>query len=306
MGVASSKFASGQVGVDPPFATRNSQPLINGKTQLLGLFGWPVSHSFSPAMHNAALAAAELNYVYLPLSTRPDQLKTAVSALSALNFRGVNVTVPHKQAIIPLLDEIDPAAAAIGAVNTVIVSDDGHGNARLLGKNSDWLGFMADLAALNVDVRGRDCVIFGAGGSARAVAYGLVQAGAMVHIVARRPAQAEELVAAMELPRTSIAVATMDDVVALSAPLLVNSTPLGMHPHEDGSVWGTKPFPSNAFAYDLVYNPTETLFMRQARAAGCGAANGLGMLLRQGAIAFEWWTGVTPDVNVMQAAFENR
>ena len=297
MGVASSEFASGQVGVDPPFATRHSPPLINGKTQLLGLFGWPVSHSFSPAMHNAALAAAGLNYVYLPLSTRPSELKTAVSALSALNFRGVNVTVPHKQAIIPLLDEIDPAAAAIGAVNTVIVGENGH----LLGKNSDWLGFMADLAALNVDVHGRDCVIFGAGGSARAVAYGLAQAGAMVHIVARRQEQADKLAAEMGLSHTSITPAEMD------APLLINSTPLGMYPHEEGSVWDDKrPFSPNSFVYDLVYNPIETLFMRQARAAGCGVANGLGMLLRQGAIAFEWWTGVAPDVGVMQAAFENR
>lgn len=287
MGVARGKSASGQ-------------PLINGKTQLLGLFGWPVSHSFSPAMHNAALAAAGLNVVYLPLATSPDGLETAVSALSALNFRGVNVTVPHKQTIIPMLDEIDPAAAAIGAVNTVIISENG----RLLGKNSDWLGFMADLAALNVDVRGRDCVIFGAGGSARAVAYGLAQAGGMVHIVARRPEQAEELAAAMGLPRTTIAPATMDDVVALTAPLLVNSTPLGMHPHEEGTIWDSKrPFAPNTFVYDLVYNPTETRFMRQARAAGCQAANGLGMLLRQGAFSFEWWTGVAPDLDIMQTAF---
>ena len=269
--------------------------LINGKTQLLGLLGWPVGHSFSPAMHNAALAAAGLNYAYVPLAVRPDELKTAVSALSALNFRGVNVTVPHKQTIIPLLDEIDDAAAAIGAVNTVVIEDD-----YLLGKNSDWSGFMADLAALDVDVRGRDCVIFGAGGSARAVAYGLAQAGAMVHVVARRQAQADELAAAMGVSSAPITPATMD------APLLVNCTPLGMHPHEDGSVWGAEPFPSNSFAYDLVYNPTETLFIRQARAAGCEAANGLGMLLRQGAVAFEWWTGVAPDVDVMQTAFENR
>jgi len=275
---------------------------INGETRLLGLLGWPVGHSFSPAMHNAALAAAGLNYAYVPLAVRPSGLKTAVSALSSLNFRGVNVTVPHKQTIIPLLDEIDSAAAAIGAVNTVVIGDNG----RLLGKNSDWSGFMADLAALDVDVNGRSCVIFGAGGSARAVAYGLVQAGAMVHVVARRQEQAEALVEGMGLPHGSITAANMNVVGELTAPLLVNCTPLGMHPHEDGSVWGAKPFPSDSFAYDLVYNPTETLFMRQARAAGCGAVNGLGMLLRQGAVAFEWWTGVAPDVDVMQAAFENR
>ena len=282
---------------------------INGETRLLGLLGWPVGHSFSPAMHNAALAAAGLNYAYVPLAVRPSGLKTAVSALSSLNFRGVNVTVPHKQTIIPFLDEIDPAAAAIGAVNTVVIEDDG----RLLGKNSDWSGFMADLAALDVDVNactelgrsGRSCVIFGAGGSARAVAYGLVQAGAMVYVVARRQEQAEVLVEEMGLPHGSITAATVDVVGGLTAPLLVNCTPLGMHPHEDGSVWNGE-FPPDSFAYDLVYNPTETLFMRQARAAGCEVANGLGMLLRQGAVAFEWWTGVMPDVSVMRSVFENQ
>ncbi len=274
--------------------------MIDGNTKLLGLLGWPTAHSFSPAMHNAALAAAGLNYVYLPLAVRPAELQTAVAALAPLNFRGVNVTVPHKQAIMPMLDKIDAAALAIGAVNTVVVEADG----RLMGKNSDWSGFMADLDRLAVGVNGRQCLIFGAGGSARAAAYGLAQAGGIVHIAARRRVQAEQVVAGIKrvLPHASITPAEIDTVSGLHAPLLVNSTPLGMHPREEGSIWdGKRPFPVGSFVYDLVYNPPETRFMRQASAAGCSAANGLGMLLRQGAAAFTWWTGGEPDLEVMEA-----
>ncbi|MGB4872323.1 MAG: hypothetical protein WBP47_19875, partial [Candidatus Promineifilaceae bacterium] len=185
---------------------------ISGKTQLLGLLGWPVAHSFSPAMHNAAAAALGLDVVYVPLPVRPEDVGTAVSALPALGFLGANVTVPHKQAVIPFLDELEPGAKAIGAVNTIVV---GRSTANsepptpntlhsprsnppsLHGHNTDWTGFLADLADLGVAVNGRDCLILGAGGSARAVAYALAAAGGRVQVLARRGAQAQELVAAI-------------------------------------------------------------------------------------------------------------
>lgn len=289
---------------------------IKGTTQLIGLIGWPVAHSFSPAMHNAAAAAAGLDYVYVPLPVRPEDVDTAVPALPTLGFRGVNVTIPHKQAVMPLLDEIDPAAAAIGAVNTIVVEPGGRGaggQGRMVGYNTDWSGFLADLTALGVPVVGRDCLVLGAGGSARAVVYGLMTAGAQIQVLARRIKQARDLVTDMEIEFSEeirfLEAGSMTEletaVSTTTAPLIINTTPLGMTPHENTSPWPDNlPFPDGAFVYDLVYNPRQTRLMQQAQTAGCGAANGLGMLVHQGALAFKLWTGVMPDVAVMYEALK--
>ncbi len=281
---------------------------INGKTQLIGLIGWPVSHSFSPAMHNAAAQTLRLNWVYVPLPVAPDNVATAVSGLAALGFRGVNVTVPHKQAVIPLLDELEPGAQAIGAVNTIVVSENG----RLTGHNTDWSGFLADLQAHDVSVAGRDCLLLGAGGSARAVAYGLAKSGARVYILARRVAQAEQLIGDLRpyLPPTQLTRQPLTELAnvapTLTAPLIINSTPLGMTPNQTTTPWRSDlPFPTEAIVYDLVYNPRQTRFMQQAEAAGCRAINGLGMLVQQGAKAFALWTGIEPDTAAMAAAIDD-
>lgn len=277
---------------------------INGLTQLTGIIGWPVSHSFSPAMHNAAFADLQMNWAYVPLPVPPEQLETAVRGLRALGFRGANVTVPHKQTVMPFLDDIEAGARAIGAVNTIVVKEDG----RLTGYNTDWSGFLADLAALAVAVRGRDCLVLGAGGSARAVVYALGQAGGNVRVLARRPSQAAQLVEDLRpYTQTTLTAHPLTDLPsltpALSHPLILNTTPLGMTPHEEISPWpGGLSLPAGAFVYDLVYNPRQTRFMQQAEAAGCAAANGLGMLLRQGALAFTLWTGQEPSLAVMQDA----
>lgn len=280
---------------------------INGKTQLIGLIGWPVSHSFSPAMHNAAAQALGLNWKYLPLSVPPDKVKTAVSALSSLGFRGINVTVPHKQAVMPLLDELDSSAKAIGAVNTIVV----QANGRLIGHNTDWSGFLSDLQAHSIPVSGRDCLILGAGGSARAVAYGLAKSGAQVNILARRVAQAKQVIEDLRpyLPNISLSSQPLTQLADIASqfhmPLIVNCTPLGMTPNTPHSPWPANlPFPKDATVYDLIYNPRQTQLMQQAAAEGCQAINGLGMLLQQGAKAFALWTGVEPDTAVMAAAIE--
>lgn len=284
---------------------------INGKTQLIGLLGWPVSHTFSPKMHNAAAAAVGLNWVYLPLPVHPDGVETAVRGLPALGFRGVNVTVPHKQAVMPFLDEIEAGARAIGAVNTIKIEQDDGGNPYLSGFNTDWSGFLADLAAHDVDVVGRDCVVLGAGGAARAVTYALSQQGCRIHLLARRMEQVRQLVAdiAPFAPNVSLSahlLEGLDEVItAVSTPLIINTTPLGMTPNAETTVWpDTVPFPHGSVVYDLVYNPTTTQLMRQAMQAGRQAFNGLGMLVWQGAKAFEIWTGVEPDVAVMREAIE--
>lgn len=276
----------------------------------MGLLGWPVAHSFSPAMHNAAARALALDIVYVPLPVAPSRLAAALQGLEALNFLGANVTVPHKQAIMPHLDQLEPAARAIGAVNTITFSqaEGSAGRRQMHGANTDHAGFMADLQAHDIVVAGRNCVVLGAGGSARAVAYALARHGARVTVCARRVEQAEELTAALapHVEGATLQAApwhTLRDVSSLRAPLIVNTTPVGMHPEVDQSPWPADlPFPDGAELYDLIYNPADTLLMQQARAAGCRAFNGLGMLLRQGALAFALWTGQQPPVAVMAAA----
>ena len=305
--------------------------IISGKTQLIGLIGWPVSHSFSPAMHNAALAQLGLDWVYVPLPVRPEEVGTAVPALPTLGFRGVNVTVPHKQALMPFLHEIEAGAQAIGAVNTIVVvrsrGAEGQGsrgageshasrqlpnysitqlpNYQLHGHNSDWIGFLADLQEKGVAVAGRDCLVLGAGGAARAVVYGLVQRGARVWLLARRIEQAEAVAAAIGSEQVMARPLSQLPVIAAgtTAPLIINSTPLGMTPDINNSIWPDDlPFPHQAVVYDLVYNPPETQLMRQAQAGGCQAIHGLGMLIHQGAEAFRLWTGQKPELRVMREA----
>ncbi len=283
--------------------------MINGKTQLIGVIGWPISHTFSPAMHNAAAAALGLNWVYVPLPVRPEEVETAVRGLAAAGFRGINITVPHKQAAIPLLEVVETGAQAIGAVNTIVFARRDDGRVRLIGHNTDWSGFLADLTALDVAVGRRDCVVLGAGGSARAVAFALAQAGGRVQVLARRVEQAAELVAAIA-PHVDNGTLVAGELAGLetavshtTAPLIVNTTPLGMTPNANTTPWPeTLPFPNGSFVYDLVYNPRQTRLMQQAEAAGVGNSNGLGMLVQQGAYAFKLWTGEQPDVAIMRQA----
>ncbi len=265
----------------------------------LSLFGHPLSPSLSPAMHNAALAELGLDgWQYVPTPVPPAGLAEAVARLRADDHAGANVTVPHKRAVVALLDGVTPVAHAIGAVNTIVKQD-----GRLIGHNTDAAGLLADLYAHGVRLSRRPVLILGAGGAARAAVAALAGGGARVRVVARRPEQAAALrpIAALEVFEwTALGLLTASNEVAL----IINTTPLGMTPNTDASPWleGT-PFPPDAFVYDLVYNPPDTLFVRQARAAGLRAATGLGMLVEQGALALELWTGrQAPRATMRQAA----
>lgn len=277
---------------------------MDGKTQLFGLLGWPVGHSHSPAMHNAAAAALGLNWAYVPLPVRPERLGDALRGLVALGLRGVNVTVPHKEAVLPFLDAVYPAARIIGAVNTIVIGD-----GRLTGFNTDWSGFLADLESFRLALYGRDCLVLGAGGSARAVVYALLRRGCRVTVLARRPEQAQQLVADLGRAFPNVTLQADDLAVAvgvasgLDGPIVINTTPLGMAgANVDLSPWPDAPLPPGAFVYDLVYNPRRTRLLQQAEADGRRAANGLGMLVHQAAEAFEIITGRRPDAQVMRAA----
>ena len=281
---------------------------LTGKSSIVGLIGWPVGHSVSPAMHNAAFAALDLPWCYVPLPVAPEpaaRIGEAVRGLRALGLRGANVTVPHKQAVTPYLDELTAAAQAIGAVNTIIVQDDG----RLVGDNTDAPGFVADLRDHGVDPTGQRMLVLGAGGSARAIVYGLAAAGARTITIANRTlARAEELAAALQpdFPAIPLAACAMPADLAhyaTQSDLVVNCTSLGMTPNAEGLPWQPDlPFCADQTVYDLVYNPRRTRLLAQAERDGARAIGGIGMLIWQGAIAFERWTGQQPPVEIMRAA----
>ena len=279
-----------------------------GKTQIVGVIGWPVGHSVSPAMHNAAFAALGLDWCYLPLPVPVEphaRIGEAVRGLLALGLRGANVTVPHKQAVMAHLDWLTPAAQAIGAVNTIRVEADGQ----LSGDNTDARGFIADLREHGVALAGKRALVLGAGGSARAIVYGLAEAGCQSIAIFNRTAEkAHDL--AMDI-RTVFPFCRFsghsgfDDlaVMASEADLVVNCTSLGMTPNVEGLPWlEAVAFRQGQTVYDLVYNPLQTRLLQKATADGAQAINGLGMLIWQGALAFERWTGQLPPVDVMRGA----
>ena len=285
---------------------------MDGQTTLVGVMGWPIAHSLSPAMHNAALEALGMNWAYVPVPVRPGQVGAAVAGLRALGFRGCNVTVPHKEAVIPHLDCLPPRVARFGAVNTLILDRDETGGCSLTGENTDVQGFVRALREEGFDPTGRRVTVVGAGGAARGVIYGLCGAGAAsVTVLNRTLARARALVADLSASSgdTVLRAAALDpDALRRQADesdLLVQSTTVGMWPHVEASIWPDEtPLPAHLAVCDLVYRPIETRLLRQARDAGAMAFDGLGMLIAQGALSFEMWTGVWPPVEVMRAACE--
>lgn len=281
--------------------------MIDGRTQLVGLIGWPVEHTLSPAMHNAAFELLGLNWRYVPLPVAPGQVDAAVRGLAALGFRGANVTVPHKQAVMAVLDSVSPDARALGAVNTILIDRCPDGTATMSGHNTDAQGFIGALRQGGFSPEGRNALVVGAGGAARAVVFGLLGSGSVeIVILNRTQARAQALVSDLGsvgvpgadpgLQRKSRLHAlplTPETLVecARTADLLVNATTVGMWPHVDRSTWpdGVS-IPAHLTVFDLVYSPLETRFLRQARRSGARTIDGLGMLVRQGALAFALWT----------------
>jgi len=271
----------------------------------LGLVGYPLGHTLSPQIHCAALNSCALEGDYYPYPIHPDDqrlLQDLLYSIRSGEVTGLNVTIPHKQRVIEFLDELTPTARAIGAVNTIYRRED-----KLIGDNTDAQGFLIDLKKFLAPETPRhgelSALVLGAGGSARAVAYALVNDGWKVTIAARRFEQAQQLASRFE---------NVDAIEISLAPfqlsnlqLLVNATPLGMTPNTDQS-----PLPKSqilsrkTMVYDLVYNPLETKLVREARAQGLQATTGLGMLIEQAALAFELWTGHSPSRAIMRSSVE--
>ena len=279
----------------------------------LGLIGYPLGHSLSPKIQAAALDACGLEGEYALFPIAPDDqkgLKELLTRVRSSEITGLNVTIPYKQNVIPLLNELSPTAQAVGAVNTISMQ-----NGKLTGDNTDVPGFLADLRRFlttNSPSYGdtKSVLVLGAGGSARAVVYALINDGWDVTIAARRIEQAHALSAQFPHPDSKISsieynpTALQPLLPALS--VIVNTTPLGMSPKIDASPWPDDlPFPTNAAVYDLVYNPRQTKLVADAHAAGLPATTGLGMLVEQAALAFEIWTGHIPPREVLWDAVDN-
>lgn len=267
--------------------------ILTGKALLAGVLGWPVGHSRSPRLHGFWLERHGIDGAYVPLAVRPDHFAEAVRALPRLGFRGANVTVPHKEDTLRLVDEIEPLARRIGAVNTLVVDEAG----RLIGRNTDAFGFLENLRRGCPSWRAGDgpAVVVGAGGAARAVCVALIDAGIPeIRLINRTPARAEALAGEIGGP---IRVALWADrAVALDgAGLLVNTTTLGMAGQPPLEL-ALDALPPRALVNDIVYVPLETDLLARARLRGNPVVDGLGMLLWQAVPGFEAWFGVRPEV----------
>jgi shikimate dehydrogenase len=275
---------------------------IDSYTVMYGVFGDPVRHSKSPIMLNRAFREAGLNAAYAAFHILPGQLEDAVKGIRALGFRGVNVTIPHKQEVMKYLDEIDEEAREIGAVNT-IVNEQG----RLIGYNTDGIGYVRSLKEeTGLSLRGKSILLLGAGGASRGVVYALAkEQPAAIWIANRTKERAEQLAREMGKYADTTGIG-MDAVAAFAkrADLVINNTPVGMYPNVDETPLDASLIRPHAVVSDLVYNPLITRFLREAEAAGATVHGGLGMFVYQGAYAFEYWTGLPAPIAAMREVVE--
>ncbi|MCB0883117.1 MAG: shikimate dehydrogenase [Thermoleophilia bacterium] len=267
-------------------------PAIGGATRVAGIIGWPVAHSLSPAMHNAAFGALGLDWVYVAFPVEPGRVGEALDGLAAAGVAGLNVTIPHKHEVIAACSAVSPAVEAIGAANTLVADGEGGWTA----DNTDAPGFLRALdESAPLDVEGRTALLLGAGGAARAVAFALRARGARIACANRTAARAAEIGEPVPWNPEAVAEAAFD------APLVVNCTSLGLH----GDLPPELPVdclgPAHVVA-DVVYSPTGTAWLAAVAARGARTVDGRGMLLHQGAAAFARWTGVEPPVDVMRVA----
>lgn len=266
---------------------------ITGKTKITGIFGHPVEQSLSPAMHNAAFARLKLDYCYLAFDVLPELLKEAVNSVRALNMRGINVTVPHKENVLQFLDKIDEEAAFIGAANTILNSD-----GLLTGYNTDGRGFMESLSEAGISAEKKNIIVLGAGGAARAISYYLGKEASRLFIFDTDTAKAAGLANALSNILSNVR--HTDELKTLRGiDMLINATPLGLNKADSLPV-NASFITSEMVVCDLIYRDTPLL--QAAAGKGCKTMNGLGMLLHQGILAFEIWTGIKPPVDVMRSA----
>lgn len=275
---------------------------MDNQTILTGLFGNPVAQSMSPNMHNAAFRKLGLNYAYMAFAVNHSQLRHAVEAIRALSIRGVNVTIPHKVAVMEFLDEIDTEALNIGAVNTIV-----NENGKLIGYNTDGKGFVRSLVEeTKVSLVGKRILILGAGGAARAVGVSLAIEGVKEIIIANRSLdKANELSNHLSrLAPSSIPMFLSECEDLKQVDIVINTTSVGMFPNINDTPISKEFLNSNLLISDLIYNPYETKLLSEGKEVGAKVHNGLGMFVHQGALAFELWTGHPAPLHLMRSTVE--
>ena len=275
---------------------------ISGKTQVCGLIGDPVDHTISPLMHNTAFRQLGLDYCYLAFRVKKEELGGAVAGLRALNIRGANVTMPHKVAVIPLLDKMNTLAERIGAVNTIV-----NDNGVLTGDNTDGTGLLQVLLEQGVEPEGKNIIILGAGGASRAISFIFAERGAHLVILNRTLERAEDLVHRISKSSSSrVKALRLDETNLLAvlekADVLINTTSLGMGPNSEETPVPARLLKSGLIVCDIVYSPRrkQTRLLREAEAAGARTISGVDMSVWQGALAFEKWTGQKAPVDIMK------
>jgi len=275
---------------------------VSGKTKICGVIGDPIEHTMSPVMHNAAFKKLGLDYIYIPFRVRAEELAQAVEGIRALNIRGLNVTIPHKVAILPMLDGLDPVAEKIGAVNTIVNND---GNLR--GYNTDASGFLRALLERGVEPEGKHIVILGAGGASRAISYILAERGAHLTILNRQleldwaEALAELISEDFEMEVRVLELGFENLAAALAgADILINATSVGMSPNSEETPVPARLLKPELVVFDIVYNPIRTRLLKEAEAAGARTVVGVDMLAWQGALAFEKWTEQPAPFDLMR------
>jgi shikimate dehydrogenase len=279
-------------------------------TRLCALLGDPVSHSLSPLIHNTAFAAAGVAMRYVAIRVRPPHLEEAVQAMRTLGFAGANLTIPHKEAVLPFVDELAPTAKAVGAVNTLIFSGEGE-NVRVVGENTDVAGFLSPLSPFMEQLSGSHVLVLGGGGAARAVVYAAAHSlkASRISVILRNPDRQNGFKSLLPTESPGIDFVPWDEqqAVVAGADLLVNATPLGMWPDVNSSPCRVpRALRSGQIVYDLVYNPSETLLLREATSAGATAVGGLAMLVGQAAASFTAWTEKPMPLDCVHEVLQER
>jgi shikimate dehydrogenase len=266
--------------------------------KLFGLIGCPVHHSMSPLMHNDAFYQLGIDAYYHAFHVEKEHLADAVKGMKALGIAGFNVTIPHKTTIIPYLDEVDSIALQIGAVNTVV-----NENGRLIGYNTDGLGFVRALREeMNIEFEGKNVLLIGAGGAARGIYFTLANSGVLrIDVCNRTIDKAKQLIREHSFPVQSFAY-TIEEAQQMLGKydIVINTTSVGMYPHMNEMPVSLENLNKKAVVSDIIYNPFETMLLKEARKLGAMTQNGIGMFVYQGALAFEKWTGLFPDINRMK------
>jgi shikimate dehydrogenase len=274
---------------------------FSGHTKLFCLIGHPVEHSMSPTMWNPALQELNLDYVYVAFDVHPVNLKNAVDAFRALDIKGINVTIPHKENIIKYLDEIDPIAEKMGAINT-IKNEDGF----LRARNTDAGGAKKSLLDAGCKISRKNIIFIGSGGAARAISFILSEDADKIVLTDIIEEKAVTLAKEIKEKTKANIIAKLCNEKVLKeeiakADILINATPIGMYPKVDATPVPKEFLHSDLFVFDVIYNPLETLLMKEAAEIGCKTLSGLDMLVNQGVLAFEWWTGKSPNSDLMKS-----